>query len=189
LALIQGIPPSGISIPPHRATNNCARSWKPSPTRIVGPELRREDPWRASGPAAIATTRTRHRRALTFGEEYGPAPAVDGLEVGYGDLNAVRDVSIRVCARARGGGADRGQRRGQDTTLRGSPDSSRSVRGRIEVRGPSASNGLGRPRSWPRGIGHVCRRAASSSRPMTVAGEKPGLGARTCVARAARSRR
>ena len=86
---------------------------------------------------------------------------VDGIEVGYGDLTAVRDVSLEVregeaVALIGANGA------GKTTTLRAVSGLLPLRRGRIEFEGQRLY-GLGPAEIVARGIAHVP--AASSSRP------------------------
>ena len=99
---------------------------------------------------------------------------IDGIEVGYGDLTAVRDVSLEVregevVALIGANGA------GKTTTLRALSGLLPLRRGRIELDGQRL-DGLGSAQVAARGIApgslmvevgcgsRTCRRAASSSR-------------------------
>ena len=87
---------------------------------------------------------------------------LDGVEVGYGDLTAVGDVSLEVregeaVALIGANGA------GKTTTLRAISGLLPLRRGRIEFEGAAARRARARPRSW-RAASRTCRRAASSSR-------------------------
>ncbi len=87
---------------------------------------------------------------------------VDGIEVGYGDLTAVGDVSLEVregetVALIGANGA------GKTTTLRAVSGLLPLRRGRIEFDGQRLDGLSVRRRSW-RAASPTCRRGASSSR-------------------------
>ncbi len=107
---------------------------------------------------------------------------VDGIEVGYGDLTAVRDVSLEVregeaVALIGANGA------GKTTTLRAVSGLLPLRRGRIEFEGQRL-DGLGPAEIVARGIAHVPE--GRQLFPTMTVRENLELGARTRVARAAR---
>ena len=109
---------------------------------------------------------------------------IDGIEVGYGDLTAVRDVSLEVregevVALIGANGA------GKTTTLRALSGLLPLRRGRIELDGQRL-DGLGSAQVAARGIAHVPEGRQLFST-MTVR-ENLELGARTRAARQARAR-
>src|SRR6266404_5935838 len=108
---------------------------------------------------------------------------VDGIEVGYGDLTAVRDVSLEVregeaVALIGANGA------GKTTTLRAVSGLLPLRRGRIEFEGQRL-DGLGPAEIVARGIAHVPE--GRQLFPTMTVRENLELGARTRAARAARS--
>jgi branched-chain amino acid transport system ATP-binding protein len=107
---------------------------------------------------------------------------VDGIEVGYGDLTAVRDVSLEVregeaVALIGANGA------GKTTTLRAVSGLLPLRRGRIEFEGQRL-DGLGPAEIVARGIAHVPE--GRQLFPTMTVRENLELGARTRAARAAR---
>ncbi len=107
---------------------------------------------------------------------------VDGIEVGYGDLTAVRDVSLEVregeaVALIGANGA------GKTTTLRAVSGLLPLRRGRIEFEGQRL-DGLGPAEIVARGIAHVPE--GRQLFPSMTVRENLELGARTRAARAAR---
>ena len=107
---------------------------------------------------------------------------VDGIEVGYGDLTAVRDVSLEV----REGEAVAligANGTGKTTTLRAVSGLLPLRRGRIEFEGQRL-DGLGPAEIVARGIAHVPE--GRQLFPTMTVRENLELGARTRVARAAR---
>ena len=107
---------------------------------------------------------------------------VDGIEVGYGDLTAVRDVSLEVregeaVALIGANGA------GKTTTLRAVSGLLPLRRGRIEFAGQRL-DGLGPAEIVARGIAHVPE--GRQLFPTMTVRENLELGARTRAARAAR---
>ena len=107
---------------------------------------------------------------------------VDGIEVGYGDLTAVRDVSLEVregeaVALIGANGA------GKTTTLRAVSGLLPLRRGRIEF-GGQRPDGLGPAEIVARGIAHVPE--GRQLFPSMTVRENLELGARTRAARAAR---
>ncbi len=109
---------------------------------------------------------------------------IDGIEVGYGDLTAVRDVSLEVregevVALIGANGA------GKTTTLRALSGLLPLRRGRIELDGPRL-DGLGSARVAARGIAHVPE--GRQLFPTMTVRENLELGARTRAARQARAR-
>jgi len=107
---------------------------------------------------------------------------VDGIEVGYGDLTAVRDVSLEVregeaVALIGANGA------GKTTTLRAVSGLLPLRRGRIEFEGRRL-DGLGPAEIVARGIAHVPE--GRQLFPTMTVRENLELGARTRAARAAR---
>jgi branched-chain amino acid transport system ATP-binding protein len=109
---------------------------------------------------------------------------IDGIEVGYGDLTAVRDVSLEVregevVALIGANGA------GKTTTLRALSGLLPLRRGRIELDGQRL-DGLGSAQVAARGIAHVPE--GRQLFPTMTARENLELGARTRAARQARAR-
>jgi len=109
---------------------------------------------------------------------------VDGIEVGYGDLTAVRDVSLEVpegevVALIGANGA------GKTTTLRALSGLLPLRRGRIELDGQRL-DGLGSAQVAARGIAHVPE--GRQLFPTMTVRENLELGARTRAARQARAR-
>ena len=109
---------------------------------------------------------------------------IDGIEVGYGDLTAVRDVSLEVpegevVALIGANGA------GKTTTLRALSGLLPLRRGRIELDGQRL-DGLGSAQVAARGIAHVPE--GRQLFPTMTLRENLELGARTRAARQARAR-
>ena len=109
---------------------------------------------------------------------------IDGIEVGYGDLTAVRDVSLEVregevVALIGANGA------GKTTTLRALSGLLPLRRGRIELDGQRL-DGLGSAQVAARGIAHVPE--GRQLFPTMTVRENLELGARTRAARRARAR-
>jgi branched-chain amino acid transport system ATP-binding protein len=109
---------------------------------------------------------------------------IDGIEVGYGDLTAVRDVSLEVregevVALIGANGA------GKTTTLRALSGLLPLRRGRIELDGQRL-DGLGSAQVAARGIAHVPE--GRQLFPTMTVRENLELGARTRAARQARAR-
>ena len=109
---------------------------------------------------------------------------IDGIEVGYGDLTAVRDVSLEVregevVALIGANGA------GKTTTLRALSGLLPLRRGRIELDGQRL-DGLGSAQVAARGIAHVPE--GRQLFPTVTVRENLELGARTRAARQARAR-
>jgi branched-chain amino acid transport system ATP-binding protein len=109
---------------------------------------------------------------------------IDGIEVGYGDLTAVRDVSLEVpegevVALIGANGA------GKTTTLRALSGLLPLRRGRIELDGQRL-DGLGSAQVAVRGIAHVPE--GRQLFPTMTVRENLELGARTRAARQARAR-
>ena len=109
---------------------------------------------------------------------------IDGIEVGYGDLTAVRDVSLEVregevVALIGANGA------GKTTTLRALSGLLPLRRGRIELDGQRL-DGLGSAQVAARGIAHVPE--GRQLCPTMTVRENLELGARTRAARQARAR-
>ena len=109
---------------------------------------------------------------------------IDGIEVGYGDLTAVRDVSLEVregevVALIGANGA------GKTTTLRALSGLLPLRRGRIELDGQRL-DGLGSAQVAARGIAHVPE--GRQRFPTMTVRENLELGARTRAARQARAR-
>jgi branched-chain amino acid transport system ATP-binding protein len=109
---------------------------------------------------------------------------IDGIEVGYGDLTAVRDVSLEVregevVALIGANGA------GKTTTLRALSGLLPLRRGRIELDGQRL-DGLGSAQVAARGIAHVPE--GRQLFPTMTVRENLELGARTRAARQARVR-
>jgi branched-chain amino acid transport system ATP-binding protein len=109
---------------------------------------------------------------------------IDGIEVGYGDLTAVRDVSLEVregevVALIGANGA------GKTTTLRALSGLLPLRRGRIELDGQRL-DGLGSAQVAARGIAHVPE--GLQLFPTMTVRENLELGARTRAARQARAR-
>jgi len=109
---------------------------------------------------------------------------IDGIEVGYGDLTAVRDVSLevregQVVALIGANGA------GKTTTLRALSGLLPLRRGRIELDGQRL-DGLGSAQVAARGIAHVPE--GRQLFPTMTVRENLELGARTRAARQARAR-
>jgi branched-chain amino acid transport system ATP-binding protein len=109
---------------------------------------------------------------------------VDGIEVGYGDLTAVRDVSLEVregevVALIGANGA------GKTTTLRALSGLLPLRRGRIELDGQRL-DGLGSAQVMARGLAHVPE--GRQLFPTMTVRENLELGARTRAARQARPR-
>ena len=109
---------------------------------------------------------------------------IDGIEVGYGDLTAVGDVSLEVregevVALIGANGA------GKTTTLRALSGLLPLRRGRIELDGQRL-DGLGPAEVAARGVAHVPE--GRQLFPTMTVRENLGLGARTRAARQARAR-